>query len=67
MLGIGEPLIFGITLPLGRPFLTACLGGEMGDAFQAEFHASSIVIGVSGLRSSSRSNPAAPNSISSAC
>jgi hypothetical protein len=37
MLGIGEPLIFGVTLPLGRPFLTACLGGAMGGAFQAEF------------------------------
>lgn len=23
ILGIGEPLIYGITLPLGRPFITA--------------------------------------------
>ncbi|WP_193748202.1 PTS transporter subunit EIIC, partial [Exiguobacterium indicum] len=25
-LGIGEPLLYGVTLPLGRPFVTACLG-----------------------------------------
>src|SRR5690606_21944708 len=25
-LGIGEPLLYGVTLPLGRPFITACLG-----------------------------------------
>lgn len=29
-LGIGEPLIYGVTLPLGRPFLTACIGGGIG-------------------------------------
>ncbi len=29
MLGIGEPLIFGVTLPLGRPFVTACLGAAV--------------------------------------
>jgi PTS system sucrose-specific IIC component len=28
--GIGEPLIYGVTLPLGRPFITACLGGAIG-------------------------------------
>lgn len=26
ILGIGEPLIHGVTLPLGRPFITACIG-----------------------------------------
>src|SRR5699024_9448608 len=25
ILGIGEPLIYGVVLPLGRPFITACL------------------------------------------
>ena len=29
ILGIGEPLIYGITLPLGRPFITACIGGGL--------------------------------------
>ncbi len=49
ILGIGEPLIFGVTLPLGRPFLTACLGAAMGGAFQALFKVATIAIGVSGL------------------
>ena len=31
-LGIGEPLIYGVTLPLGRPFITACIGGGIGGA-----------------------------------
>ncbi|WP_180931428.1 PTS transporter subunit EIIC [Streptomyces sp. AJS327] len=29
-LGVGEPLIYGVSLPLGRPFVTACLGGAVG-------------------------------------
>lgn len=49
ILGIGEPLIFGVTLPLGRPFITACLGAAVGGAFQAFFKVATIAIGVSGL------------------
>lgn len=49
ILGIGEPLIFGVTLPLGRPFLTACLGAGVGGAFQAVFNVATVAIGVSGL------------------
>ena len=49
LLGIGEPLIFGVTLPLGRPFLTACLGAGVGGAFQAYFKIATESIGVSGL------------------
>jgi len=48
-LGIGEPLIYGVTLPLGRPFLTACLGASVGGAFQAIMQTASAGIGVSGL------------------
>ncbi|CAH0346970.1 PTS transporter subunit EIIC [Bacillus sp. CECT 9360] len=48
-LGIGEPLLYGVTLPLGRPFITACLGGAMGGAFQAFAKTASEGIGVSGL------------------
>ncbi|MGK5730314.1 PTS transporter subunit EIIC [Streptomyces sp. URMC 124] len=33
LLGIGEPLIYGVSLPLGRPFVTACVGGACGGAF----------------------------------
>ncbi|MCK7628031.1 PTS transporter subunit EIIC, partial [Streptomyces sp. RS10V-4] len=32
-LGVGEPLIYGVSLPLGRPFITACLGGAFGGGF----------------------------------
>ncbi|WP_329252143.1 PTS transporter subunit EIIC [Streptomyces sp. NBC_01478] len=37
LLGIGEPLIYGVSLPLGRPFLTACAGGAAGGAFVGFF------------------------------
>ena len=33
ILGIGEPLIYGVTLPLGKPFLTAGLGAGFGGAY----------------------------------
>ncbi|MGE5484225.1 MAG: PTS transporter subunit EIIC [Ignavibacteriales bacterium] len=33
VLGIGEPLIYGVTMPLGKPFVTACLGAAAGGAF----------------------------------
>lgn len=48
-LGIGEPLLYGVTLPLGRPFVTACLGAAVGGAFQAVMHTASQGIGVSGI------------------
>lgn len=32
-LGIGEPLIYGVTLPRVKPFVTACLGGSAGGFF----------------------------------
>ncbi|MFD1394794.1 PTS transporter subunit EIIC [Kroppenstedtia eburnea] len=48
-LGIGEPLLYGVTLPLGRPFVTACMGGALGGAFQAVMATGAKGIGVSGL------------------
>lgn len=33
LLGIGEPLIYGVTLPRLKPFITACLGGAVGGFF----------------------------------
>lgn len=48
-LGIGEPLLYGVTLPLGRPFVTACLGAAVGGAFQAVMHTAAGGIGVSGI------------------
>lgn len=32
ILGIGEPLIYALTLPMGKAFITACLGGGVGGA-----------------------------------
>nr|WP_216667876.1 PTS transporter subunit EIIC [Sporosarcina jiandibaonis] len=48
-LGIGEPLLYGVTLPLGRPFITACMGGAVGGAFQAMMKVAASGIGVSGI------------------
>jgi PTS system sucrose-specific IIC component len=48
-LGIGEPLLNGVTLPLGRPFVTACLGAAVGGAFQATMKTTALGVGVSGL------------------
>ncbi len=50
LLGIGEPLIYGVTLPLFKPFVGACLGAAFGGALVAFFHvASAIPFGVSGV------------------
>ncbi|WP_119317543.1 PTS transporter subunit EIIC [Companilactobacillus formosensis] len=49
-LGIGEPLIYGVTLPLGRPFITACIGGGIGGAVVGAFgNVGAIAIGPSGV------------------
>lgn len=48
-LGIGEPLIYGVTLPLGKTFLGACLGAAVGGAVMAAFKVGAVAIGVSGL------------------
>lgn len=37
ILGVGEPLIYAVSLPLGRPFITACLGGAVGGAVVGGF------------------------------
>lgn len=48
-LGIGEPLIYGVTLPLFRPFIAACIGGGLGGAFIAYFKLGATGLGISGL------------------
>ncbi|MCY8231084.1 PTS transporter subunit EIIC [Priestia endophytica] len=48
-LGVGEPLLYGVTLPLGRPFITACLGAAVGGASQAVFATATKAVGISGL------------------
>ena len=49
MLGIGEPLIYGVTLPLGKPFVCACVGGAFGGAWQAYHGIGSYALGISGI------------------
>ena len=50
ILGIGEPLIYGITLPMGRAFITSCIGGGIGGAvIGALGDAGAITVGPSGV------------------
>lgn len=49
MLGVGEPLMFGVTLPLGKPFITACIGSMLGGAYISIMKVGSLGIGLSGL------------------
>lgn len=49
ILGVGEPLIYGVTLPMGRPFLTAGLGAGFGGAFVMACQVASTAWGASGI------------------
>ena len=49
ILGVGEPLMYAVTLPLGRPFITACLGAGFGGIAASLFHLGTVSQGVSGL------------------
>ena len=48
-LGVGEPLIYGVTLPLFKPFVTAGLGAGFGGAFVMLTHVLANAWGPSGL------------------
>ncbi|SDC35742.1 PTS system IIB component, Glc family /PTS system IIC component, Glc family [Pelagirhabdus alkalitolerans] len=49
ILGIGEPLIYGVTLPLGKPFITAGLGAGFGGAYVMMMNVMANAWGPSGL------------------
>lgn len=49
LLGVGEPLIYGVTLPMGKPFITAGLGAGFGGAYVMLTHVMSVAWGPSGL------------------
>ncbi|MDF2840281.1 MAG: glucose transporter subunit [Clostridia bacterium] len=49
ILGVGEPLIYGVTLPLGKPFITAGLGAGFGGAFVMATKVMASAWGPSGL------------------
>lgn len=52
LLGVGEPLIYGVSLPLGRPFLTACAGGAAGGGFVGLFAMLGERVGTTAIRPS---------------
>lgn len=49
ILGVGEPLIYGVTLPLGKPFITAGIGAGFGGAFIMLMKVTSTSWGPSGI------------------
>ncbi|WP_448819867.1 PTS transporter subunit EIIC [Cetobacterium sp.] len=49
ILGIGEPMLYGVTLPLGKPFVTASIAGGLGGAFLAATKVQTIAFGPSGI------------------
>ena len=49
ILGIGEPLMYAVTLPLGKSFVTACLGSGFGGIVASLLHIGTVSQGVSGL------------------
>lgn len=49
ILGIGEPMMYAVTLPLGKPFVTACLGAGVGGILASLFKLGTVSQGVSGL------------------
>ena len=48
-LGVGEPLVYGLTLPMGKPFITAGLGAGFGGAFVMFMQVAATSWGPSGL------------------
>lgn len=49
ILGVGEPLIYGVTLPMGKPFFTAGFGAAFGGAFVMAMQVASTTWGPSGI------------------
>lgn len=49
ILGIGEPLIYGVTLPLGLPFVLAVIGAAIGGAYVGMTGLAARAVYVSGI------------------
>ncbi len=49
ILGIGEPMMYAVTLPLGKSFITACIGAGFGGTVAALLRLGTVSQGVSGL------------------
>lgn len=50
MLGIGEPLMWGVTVPLGKPFIASCLGGAVAGSAVAMMGVAAKIPELSGLQ-----------------
>ena len=46
---MGEPLIYGVTLPMGKPFFTAGIGAGFGGAFVMLMEVAATTWGPSGI------------------
>lgn len=57
ILGIGEPLMYGVTLPLMKPFVMACIGSGFGGAVISLLGVGAISQGVSGVLAPLIMNP----------
>lgn len=49
ILGVGEPLIYGVTLPMGKPFITVGIGAGFGGAFVMAMQVAATAWGPSGV------------------
>lgn len=49
-LGIGEPLIWGVTVPLGKPMLATCIGAFIGGSAMALMKVAALVPELSGIQ-----------------
>ena len=50
ILGIGEPLMWGVTIPLGRPFIASCIGGGIGGSSIAVMKVAAKIPTLSGIQ-----------------
>lgn len=51
LFGITEPTVYGVTLPLKKPFIAACISGAVGGAFIGFFEVKNYVMGLISLLS----------------
>lgn len=49
VVGVGEPLLYGVTLPMGKPFITAGIGAGFGGAFVMLMEVAATTWGPSGI------------------
>ncbi|EUJ17428.1 beta-glucoside-specific PTS transporter subunit IIABC [Listeria aquatica] len=47
--GVTEPAIYGVTLPLKKPFIMSCIGGAIGGAIIGGAHVKSYIMGGLGI------------------